>query len=382
MADSERGVIKVLVVARWPLGGIRTYMKYVFRFLPEWYRLTILSSSTQEDAALRADAAELGARLLIDRSPHGNLGLVAAVFRELSQGKYDIILSQGFISAMNVYPVNAAFRVPHILTVHGLLEEKYFQGRSGWIKKRLLSWVVSHVDVLYTVSEDLLAHLEEKLPALAKARCRKVVIPNGINVAQFQVASRGDSGWRQSLGIGRAEFLFGFLGRFMQEKGFKYLIEAAAILDRQVRPGQEFRILAVGSGDYESYYRRVIGERGLGHRFTFLPFQRDISVIYGELDAVVMPSLWEASGLVAMEALCSGVPLLTSDCIGLRETVRGTPAAVFRSKDPVAVAECMARVLVDPARGTYARFAQTACQRYDVRNTSRALEKVIAGLIA
>jgi len=41
--------IRVLVVARWPLGGIRTYMRYMFSHLPSSCRLSVLAASTQED---------------------------------------------------------------------------------------------------------------------------------------------------------------------------------------------------------------------------------------------------------------------------------------------------------------------------------------------
>ena len=72
--------IKVLVVARWPLGGIRTYMRYTFRHLPPQYHLTLLASSTHEDEALRHDVAGCGGRLLIS-SRQSLIGLFIEVFK-------------------------------------------------------------------------------------------------------------------------------------------------------------------------------------------------------------------------------------------------------------------------------------------------------------
>lgn len=370
------------MVCRWPLGGIRTYLKYVCRYLPENFLVTILAASTQEDEALRHDVATLGARLVIQAYDGRNMGLVAGIWREMSGCRYDLILSQGFISAFNVVPVNLFFRIPHILTIHGILEEKYFSGRFSGIKRAILSWTFKQVDVLYAVSNDILFHVEDQLPALRRARCRKVVIPNGIEVEKFVAGKQQGDSVRQSLGISHNVFLFGFLGRFMKQKGFNYLIDAVAIVERQPGNVRDYQVLAVGSGDYLDHYQSVIRERNLEHRFRFMPFTADVSALYHKLDAVVMPSIWEASGLLAMEALCSGVPLIASNCIGLRETVSGTPAIVFPSSDADALAEAMKKVMQEPMRERFAEFVPLAHEHYDVRNTSKRLVEVINGLVA
>ena len=366
----------LLAVAQWPLGGIRTYMRYVYKHLSADFRITIVASSTSEDAALVEDAREVGANLVI----HGGGGrtpLMAAVFKELLNGKHDFIQSHGFISAAHCYAANIAFRVPHVLTVHGILEEKYFKGRLAGLKRAALSRVIRGSDVVYGVSADILAHLEELVPGLKRAGCRKVVIHNGIEAGMFR-ALNDDGDFRKSLGVRSGQFLFGFLGRFMQQKGFNYLIDAACELERG--KAADFKILAVGSGDYHDWYRRQVSEKGLDDRFIFIPVQRDLSAVYSAIDAVVMPSVWEASGLLAMESLCHGKPLVASDCIGLRETVRGTPALVFESGNAKALSERMRSLLERPMKDTFRDFRPKAKQMYDVRKTAQSLGELLKGL--
>lgn len=369
----------LLAVAQWPLGGIRTYMRYVYKHLSRDFNITVVASSTSEDAALVEDAREIGAKLVIHGGRGGRTPLMGTVFTELLKGRYDFIQSHGFISAAHSYSANLPFRLPHILTVHGILEEKYFKGRMSGLKMAAISRVIKGSDVVYGVSEDILAHLYEHVPGLDKAGCRKVVISNGIEVELFRAGLKHRGDFKKNIGVPDGQFLFGFLGRFMQQKGFNYLIDAVSELELKGTPG-DFRVLAVGSGDYLDWYKKQVSEKGLGHRFIFMPFQRELSEVYSAIDAVVMPSVWEASGLLAMEALCSGKPLIASDCIGLRETVRSTPALVFESGNAEALSERMRSLLKNPMKEVFQGFKPDAMELYDVKKTAQKLGALLEGL--
>lgn len=366
---------ELLIVARWPLGGIRTYMRYVYRNLPAGYKITLIAASTLEDDALQRDVAEFGGRFIqCDGS-----SLTKVIFRELRTGRYAAIQSHGFTSALYAYAANLCFRIPHVLTVHGILEERLVAGFAGRLRMALTAATIRNVDMLYAVSNDILAHLREKVSNLDRSRCRQVVIPNGIDVKHFDPAAVVPGKIRLELGLDERMLLFGFLGRFMQQKGFNYLIDAVEILRKSGTTN--FRILAVGSGDFLQHYQKIIRERQLEDFFCFQPFSSEVSAIYAELDAVVMPSIWEASGLLAMEALCMGVPLVASNCIGLRETVMDTPALVFESQDSKALAQNLGRIIAEPVKPQFTRFAPMARERFDVRRTAQALHDRLAELI-
>src|SRR6185503_12814399 len=86
---------------------------------------------------------------------------------------------------------------------------------------------------------------------------------------------------------------------------------------------------------------------------------------------VVMPSLWEAAGLLAMEALAVGTPLLASDCIGLREVVADTPARIAKAGDAAAWAEALRAAIDDPGREAARGFAPRARRRFDAEASAR-----------
>ncbi len=365
----------ILVVARWPLGGIRTYMRYTFRHLPKVYQVTLLASSTHEDDALKRDVTEYGAHLQIGQS-QGLLGLVTEVFSELSKKKYDVILSQGFISGVAVYLANIFFRRPHILTIHGIVEPKFLEGRLKPVKLAFLKNVLSNVSMIYAVSNDILEHLFDQFPTLKTSVRRTIVIPNGIEMSEFGPSTiRSDAVCKQ-LGIPSGIFLFGFFGRFMQQKGFDLLIDAVEIMSRNIEL-PPFKVLAVGSGDYLPHYQRLIRERNLESFFVFLPFQSQIRNLYLEINSIVMPSRWEACPLQPMEALSMGIPLIASNCIGLRETVADTPAEVFASEDVNDLLQAMLRTLKNCRIDDFKEYMPVARQRFDVTTSTKKLIRVI-----
>lgn len=363
---------RLLTVVRWPLGGIRTYMRYVYQHLgPEW-KITILAADVQESAALRQDAKCIGAELIL--APASPLGFLWAVFRALVQRRHDIIQSQGFISAITTCLANVFFRKPHVLTVHGVLEDRLLQGFKGRLMRLVTNWAICSVDVVYAVSEDILEHVQQQVPCLAGSKVKQVAIMNGIEPQMF-FGSRELGEFRRRHDLRSDLFLFGFLGRFMPQKGFDRIIEALALLEKS-SVSRDYRLVAVGSGDYKSQYEAMAKEKGVFHRIVFLPFQHDVASVYQDLDAVVMPSNWEACPLQPMEALVSGVPIITSDCIGLREVVRDTPAVVVSNGNSEGLAIAMENLMRIDQGNTFEVFRKTAALRFNVCQTASNIEKI------
>lgn len=370
--------VKILVVSRWPLGGIRTYMRYMFSHFPPSCQLTVLAASTLEDAALRKDCEAYRAALQFVKAATTR-DFALAVFKALRANKYDVILSQGFISSVAVYWANLFFGIPHVLTIHGIVEPQYLAGKLGFLKRWALGRILSRITVLHAVSKDILEHLYSQFPRLKGHGPQAVVIPNGIELKVLETVPAEQPNLIEMLGFEPETFLFGFLGRFMPQKGFDLLVDAVNILKQQ-DSGRPFAVVAVGSGDYLREYQSVIHEKGLEDFFRFLPFQPQVYRFYPQLDVVVIPSRWEACPLLPMEALCMGTPLIASDCIGLRETIANTPAIIFPTDNVAALAGLMLAILHDNSKDVFQHFVPTARARYDVQHSAKQLVRVIEHL--
>lgn len=371
--DETSRLIRILLVVRWPVGGIRTFMRYVYRRFPvDSFQFVLIAPDQPETQVLLEDLAglDLVYRPVSENPSEFELG--RAVFQQLVLGRFDLVHSQGFTSGICAALPATLVRVPHLMTSHDVLGEKQFSGRLGFLKRIGMEAAFSLIGTIHSVSHDAQTNLLEFLPAL-RERC--LVIPNGIEVERFQQAD--PCFLRGELGVADDCFLIGFLGRFMRQKGFSYLVDAVENLSKLQNLQKNILVVAIGGGGFIREEKAAISERGLEEFFRFLPFTPNVASVIKGLDLVVMPSLWEACPLLPMEVLTCGIPLLASNCIGLREVVRGTPTVVVQAGDYKALADGIKLCIEKDQRQLFYDFAPLAAKRYDVMTTVTEIHRMI-----
>src|SRR5690606_9415802 len=160
---------------------------------------------------------------------------------------------------------------------------------------------------------------------------------------------------------------------------FKYLIDAMSLLEKE-QPGK-FKVVCFGAGAFIREEQQYISSLGLMDRFYFHDFIPDIAPYLKGCDIVAMPSLWEACGLLAMESLAAGVPLVASSCMGLREVCNGSPAIMV---DP-ANADALALGIVDASkadRTLFEGYASIAKEKFSVKMTQEKIYSLYESLVS
>jgi len=99
------------------------------------------------------------------------------------------------------------------------------------------------------------------------------------------------------------------------------------------------------------------------------------------LDVVVMPSLSEACPLLAMEAMVVGVPVIGSNCIGLREVLSHTPSVMVPPEDSLALAKALIKEIRYPSKPKAKAFSKEAESIFNVKRQSAKLEKVMLEML-
>ena len=136
-----------------------------------------------------------------------------------------------------------------------------------------------------------------------------------------------------------------FVGRLVEYKGLQVLL--AAMQDLMVRrPDLRCRLVVVGEGPF----REPLGRLADGLDVRFAGFQSDVPAFYHDADILVSPSLGpEGSCLVGIEAMAHSLPCLLSDLPVYKEiALEGKAAALFRSGDPIDLADQLAKMIGDP----------------------------------
>jgi glycosyltransferase involved in cell wall biosynthesis len=373
---------RVLLVVRWPGGGIRTFIRYVYSNIdPLKWKLTIIAPESDGLELMRGDLADIGATFIpVSKMPTDGSSGAAIFFRqivkEMIRGQYDLVHSHGFISgACSSFP---AFinRLPHMMTPHEVTNKNQFHGLSGNLKKITLGCLFWFVDKIQSVSYDAHKNLIETFPNLHHpGKC--VVIPNGIEIERFKDATVRDL--RREMNLRENVFLIGFLGRFMAPKGFRYLIDAIDLLRNEPLQKKPL-VLTFGDGCFGGRDKQLIREKGLEDYFCFMPFAPNVASTIKGLDVVAMPSLSEACGLVAMETLVCGTPIIGTDSVGLREVLRDTPADIIPKANASALAKSLIREMESPRKEAFIAFTGQAEQRFDVTKTKLSILQLYENL--
>ncbi len=176
------------------------------------------------------------------------------------------------------------------------------------------------------------------------------VIYNGVEPSKFEFTwtEQERAAQRAKLAL-PSEKIVMFVGRFVREKGIQVLLNAAHVILAQ-EPHTKFMI--VGGGQRERL-ERYTEWAGLKDKVLFTGFManRSLHQLYRVADVAVFPSLYEPFGIVALEAMAAGAPVVASDAGGLKEVVHhdetGTLSFVG---DPESLAWAVLKVLRDPAR--------------------------------
>jgi glycosyltransferase involved in cell wall biosynthesis len=379
--------IKVLVLARHPVGGIRTFLKYTYRYLDRCkYHFTVLTVKDVEGNLIRKDLSGFELEIFEVQGRFLFIKLVFRVLFTLNGGKFDLIHSQGFTAGLIAVFGNVISRTPHIMTSHDVFRENQFATRVAGFKKWLLGRLLDQVDIIQSVSYDAQENLIHFLPALKRKEGKLVVIHNGVLVEQFAKTKNRELAisFRKELGVGAHVCLIGFLGRFMPQKGFDILIDAVELLSKKSFNNRVFRIAVVNDGAYVREYKKIISEKGISEYFIFFGFTPDVNRVLRDLDVLLVPSRWEAFGLIAAEALVLGCPVIASDCIGLREVLKDTPAIVIRQNDPEAIAENIIKFIQQPetVKKRTLEYIPIARKRFSAERTAAQLDALFEKVLA
>jgi phosphatidylinositol alpha-mannosyltransferase len=172
-----------------------------------------------------------------------------------------------------------------------------------------------------------------------------VIIPNGIDVARFSDPSLAPI---QRFNDGKPNILF--VGRLEKRKGFRHLLAAFAHIKKAV---PEARLIVAGAyekADKEAFVLYARSHRLRDVRFVGLVSEEDLPRYYRTCDVFCAPSIgFESFGLVLLEAMAAGRPIVASDIVGYRAVVRnGEEGLLVPPGDEEALATALVSLLRDP----------------------------------
>jgi D-inositol-3-phosphate glycosyltransferase len=309
----------------------------------------------------------------------------------LSEGvQYDLIHSHYWLSGWVALELQKAWRVPMIQMFHTLgemknrvarVDEQPEHGQRIWTEREIMR-AADRIIAATELDQEHMVTLYGADPAKMR------IVPCGVDLTKFHPHEKGRA--RTEIGLDPDVKTVLFVGRMEPLKGIDDLLQAIAhIIHDHDMPCNRLSLILIGGSAEDSpdaissemaKLIRMRDELGLHEMATFIGAQGQdvLPFYYSAADVVVMPSHYESFGLVALEAMACGTPVVASDVGGLSYTVEdGVTGFLVPQRNPKELADRICDILNDePFRDQLGRQALAVAQRYSWQHVADQIVNV------
>jgi glycogen(starch) synthase len=268
--------------------------------------------------------------------------------------KYDVIVAHDWLSVISGVTIKRELGIPLVFHVHST-EKGRTLGNGSDVVSNIEHRGGLMADMIVTVSEAMKSELIE----LGFPKEKIQVCYNGVDPKKYsreQVSDEKVKEVRQRYGVGDNDLMALFVGRLVWIKGVDKLIRA---IPQVLQTIPNFKLVVVGLGDMQEYLEKLVQTLKLQDvvkfRFEFIPEEERIAH-YAACDVAAFPSLYEPFGIVALEAMSMGKPVVVgaAGISGMKESVvpNGQDQCGFHinPEDPEDIAWGLINAVQDPQR--------------------------------
>jgi D-inositol-3-phosphate glycosyltransferase len=394
----------------WETGGLNVYVREVSRELAA--RGVQVDIFTRRQVDHTADVVDLAPNVRIvhvEAGPPRGLDKYEVLdylsefacgvqrYRLLTGRRYDLIHAHYWLSMRTGLQFQERWQVPLVAQFHTLAQLKNRVARDDAEREQQVRYdieraAIGQADRVVAVS----ATDRRQMETLYGACPHKIeLVPGGVDSRRFRPGPRAQA--RADLGLPADAAILLFVGRIQRLKGIEVLFRAAAELQEQSRLDRELLVLVVGGRPGEGptlspEQREIARLQSLAARLGLTDVVRFVGAVqqdrlpsyYQAADVTVMPSSYESFGLVAVESLASGTPVVASQVGGLRSIVEdGKNGYLIPWRHPHLFAEKLEQILLDRrlAERLGAHGAR-AMQRFSWGSAAKRLIQIYEQLVA
>lgn len=289
------------------------------------------------------------------------------IYSILKKNSFDIVHTHGYFADIVGIPAAKMLGIPVISTCHGYISKSKSVVIYNIIDRIALKFSNRIIAVSEGIKENLLKNgIREN---------RIEVIVNAVPVSADPSAFRRDRENRRArYGIIETDFVAGYIGRLSQEKGIKYLLEAAGSLDGS---GIPLKVLIIGDGPQRKELEDIVMAKGIEGMVIFAGFQSDIESWLPALDVFILPSLTEGTPMALLEAMSFGIPAIASRVGGVPDVVAdGENGILFEAGNSRELIQALKILFNEPSlHGKIGQNAKkTIMNKYNIHSWCRTIE--------
>lgn len=346
-ATGPRARVRVLHVLRPAAGGMRQHVMQLATGLAALGFDAEIACPGDADivqSALAAGVRVLPVPIVGPLRPLQDLEAVLVLRAVIREGRYDVIHAHGAKAGLVGRIAAMLARAPvRIVTLHNDVLAGSLSGRMRTVFTVVERWLARHTSRVIAVSDALRRSFITDVGVPAD---KVATVHNGLDLAPFlENADRASA--RERLGVPADAVVLGQAARFAPQKGQERLLAAAVPVLERV-PGAH--LVLAGDGPLLDPVRRQASLTSVAERVHFPGYVTDVPGFLAALDVFVSAPLSEGLGNAAIEAMATGLPVVSTAVGGVPEVVEdGVTGLLARPGDAEALTDAMARLARDPA---------------------------------
>lgn len=250
----------------------------------------------------------------------------------------DLVHTHLFGDSLHGFLAGLFSGLPVVMTLHNN------QARFNFLQQFGYRWMLPRCAAVVACAPSVMRSFVEDQPSLAQ---KIEVIPNGIEFEeQGRLSPEEESELRTELGIEPQTLIFIAMGRFVKQKGYKYLIQAFSQLPEPLK--NRSQLLLLGQGPLESELKSLTSSLRVSRTVLFPGYRQDVRRILGISDAVVFSSLWEGLPIALLEAMAAGRSIVATDIEAFVDALEpGVEALLVPPADSPAMAAALETLIED-----------------------------------
>lgn len=280
-----------------------------------------------------------------------------------SFGKPDIIHAHFYSIAAIASILKRKFKIPLVVTEHSSKLNRNILEISG-LDVKLARKAYQNADRVVAVSNALARNLKNNLNVDA------VVIHNIVDVSRFQYVKRTQ----------KSGFTFISIGNLIELKGFDLLVEAFA---EAFKDDKSVKLNIVGAGPEKEKLQHIVNQYDLNNNIVLLDeVGRDkLKVLYPESDAFVLASKSETFGVVFIEAMATGLPVIATDCGGPSDFVNEQNGYLIPVNDKKSLVDALMKMRNNAYDFNSLEISEMCVRKFSPENIGNALTNLYQTII-
>jgi len=262
----------------------------------------------------------------------------------------DIIHAHDWMVGSAATALAFRYKKPLVTTIHSTE-----LGRSQGVKEEYQMRIHEAEKQLARLSDHVIVcseSMKREIQGLFGVTGKISVIPNGIDASKFDFEVDRDA-IKEKFGGQRNSKLILFLGRLVYQKGVNVLIGALPIILARCSKGKkDVKLVIVGEGPMRKQLEKDAVYLGVSKHVVFTGYLDDYEVrsLLKAVDVVVVPSLYEPFGIVALEAMAAKTPVVVSDIDGLSELISDEEGIKVPPNNSESLAACIVKILSEEGK--------------------------------